>query len=70
LLAIADYHKIDVISSAPTPDCFVDPFRVVNVQEATSWFAEEPGVVLDSFAFGRSVNDAEHSFEMFLQQLK
>lgn len=70
LLAVADHYKVNVFRSTPAADSFIDTFRLVDIQEASSRLSEEPGVVLDGFAFGRRVDDTKHLLEMLLQQLR
>lgn len=46
-----------------------DSVLVVDVQETSLWSSEDSGVVLDCVAFRRSVDDAEHFFDVVLDEL-
>jgi hypothetical protein len=69
LFAIRDDNIVDVFCISELCQVVLDAILVEDVQEASFGFAEEPRVVLDGISFGRSVDDAEHLLEMFLNEL-
>lgn len=43
--------------------------NIVDVEKTAFWSSEEPGVVLNSIAFCRGVNDGEHLLQVILYKL-
>ena len=65
----SDNNVIDIFGGAPFREVGMDAVYVVDVEEATFGTSEETRIVLDGVAFCRGVDDGEHFFEVFLEEL-
>lgn len=68
-LTVCHNNVVNVVGVSPLCEVVFDAILVEDIQETTFRSPEKSGEVLDSVPFRRRVDDAEHFFQMILNQL-